>query len=214
MIFGIGNGQINMNSDFGMYIYKICLNENIENIFEVGSWNGQGSTVCVMNAIINKPKSKLYSLEANFDMINKAENFWKNFDTKDKLILLNGTLHNKIADINDLNKIYNNKIPYYIEHYIPEKNILETSKIIDIKQIDNIDVIILDGGEYSTQEDYNILINKNPKIICLDDVNVYKCKNIRQMLLNNNEWELYKENLEQRNGWSIFILKTLIQSYI
>ena len=52
MIFGIGNGEINMNSDFGMYIYKVCLNENIENIFEVGCWNGQGSTICVINYLV------------------------------------------------------------------------------------------------------------------------------------------------------------------
>jgi len=211
-MFGNGNGQINMNSDFGNCIYRICLNESIQNIFEVGSWNGEGSTVCVMNSIINKPNSKLYSLEANLDMFNKALHFWSNFNTKDKLILLNGTLHNKIADLNELNKIYNNNIPYFVEHYIPEKKLLETSKLININNIDNIDVIILDGGEYSTEEDFKILINKNPKYICLDDVNVYKCKNIRQMLLDNSEWELYQENLNQRNGWTIFVSKKFVLS--
>jgi hypothetical protein len=211
-MFGNGNGQINMNSDFGNCIYTICLNESIQNVFEVGSWNGEGSTVCVMNSIINKANSKLYSLEANFDMFNKALNFWKNFNTNDKLLLLNGTLHNKIADRNELDKLYNNNIPYYNEHYIPEKNILETSKIINIDNIDNIDVIILDGGEYSSQEDFNILVNKNPKFICLDDVNVYKCKNIRQTLLDNNDWILYKENLNQRNGWSIFVYNNFLNS--
>lgn len=74
-MFGIGNGQINMDSDFGKLIYTICLNESIQNIFEVGSWNGQGTTICVMNAIINKKISKLYSLEANIDMYNKCLNF-------------------------------------------------------------------------------------------------------------------------------------------
>jgi hypothetical protein len=209
MIFGNGNGQINMNSDFGSCIYKICLDESLKNIFEVGSWNGQGSTVCVMNSIINKPNSKLYSIEANVDMFNNAVNFWNNFDVKGKLILLNGTLHNKIADINELNNIYNGNIPYFVEHYIPEKKILETSKVINIDNINNIDVIILDGGEYSTEEDFNILLKKNPKFICLDDVNVYKCKNIRSFLLENSNWSLYKENLDQRNGWSIFISKNI-----
>jgi hypothetical protein len=138
-------------------------------------------------------------------MYNNALNFWKNHDTKYNLILLNGTLHNKIADINELNKIYNNNIPYYIEHYIPEKKLLETSKIINIDNINNIDVIVIDGGEYSSEEDFNILKNKNPKFICLDDVNVYKCNNIRKSLLNDIDWELYNENLEERNGWSIFV---------
>ena len=124
---------------------------------------------------------------------------------------MNGTLHNKIADINDLNKLYNNQIPYFHEHYIPEKQLLEKSNLINIdniNNINNIDVILIDGGEYTSQEYFNILINKNPKFICLDDVNVYKCKYIREFLLASNEWELYKENLYQRNGWSIFMRKS------
>jgi predicted O-methyltransferase YrrM len=73
-MFGNGNGQINMDSDFGKNIYIICLDESIKNIFEVGSWNGQGSTICIMNAIINKSNSLLYSLEANSDMYKNALN--------------------------------------------------------------------------------------------------------------------------------------------
>lgn len=201
--FGIGNGQINMNSDFGSCIYNIAKDEKIQNILEVGSWNGQGSTVCIMNAIINKPNSKLYSLEANLDMFNIANTFW-NKNINNNLILLNGSLHNKIADITKLNMIYNNNIPYYNEHYIIEKKILENTKIIDITDINNIDMIILDGGEYTTEGDFDVLIKKNPEYICLDDVNVYKCKNIRQLLLNDSNWKLYNENLNQRHGWSIF----------
>lgn len=203
-MFTNGNGQINMNSDFGMCIYNICLNNDIKNIFEVGTWNGQGSTVCVMNAIINKQDSILYSIEANNDMFKLSVDFWKKYNTKNKLVLINGSLHNKIVDLKELNIIYNNVIPYYNEHYIPENNLLKISNIVNIDNINNIDVIILDGGEYTTQGDYEILMQKEPKFICLDDVNVYKCKNIRSQLLNDSKWELYKENLNQRNGWSVF----------
>ena len=73
----------------------------------------------------------------------------------------------------------------------------------------DIDFIILDGGEYTTQEDFNILIKKNPKYIALDDVNVFKCKNIREYLINSNDWILLNENLEERNGWSIFKCKNV-----
>jgi hypothetical protein len=46
-----GTGQINMNGNMGRQIYNICAMPNIKNIVEVGTWNGQGTTVCVMNAI-------------------------------------------------------------------------------------------------------------------------------------------------------------------
>lgn len=200
----LGNGQINMNSDFGKCIFNICSDKTIRNIFEVGTWNGQGSTICVMNAIANKSKSILYSLEANPDMFKQAIIFWEKYNVDNKLVLLNGSLHNKIVDINELNIIYNYNIPYYNEHYIPEKNLIENCSIINIDNITDLDVIILDGGEYTTLEDFNILILKNPKYICLDDTNIYKCKNIRLKLLNDNNWILLDENLNDRNGWSIF----------
>lgn len=197
----IGNGQINMNSKFGTCIFNICSDNTIRNIIEVGTWNGQGSTTCVMNGILKRSNSTLYSIEANSNMYNRAINFWKKYDTKKKLVLINGTLHNKIADLNELNIFYNNNIPYY---YASEKQMIEKSSIINIENIQDVDVIILDGGEYTTLEDFNILIQKNPKYICLDDTNVYKCKNIRYTLLNDNNWVIYDENLNDRNGWSIF----------
>jgi len=200
----IGNGQINMNSKFGTCIFNICSDNTIRNIIEVGTWNGQGSTTCVMNGILKRSNSTLYSIEANSNMYNRAINFWKKYDTKKNLVLINGTLHNKIADLNELNILYNNNIPYYNEHYVSEKQMIEKSSIINIENIQDVDVIILDGGEYTTLEDFNILIQKNPKYICLDDTNVYKCKNIRYTLLNDNNWVIYDENLNDRNGWSIF----------
>jgi hypothetical protein len=199
-----GSGQINMNSQFGIEIYEISRFEDVKNIFEVGSWNGQGSTLCLMNGIINKEDTKLYSLEGDMNMYNQAKNFWMDKNTKNKLFLINGTLHREIADLNHLNSLFNNNIPFFNEHYVPEKNFVETANLINIDYIDKLDFIILDGGEYSTQGDYDVLIKKDPKYIALDDVSVYKCSKIRQTLLLDNSWELYKENLEHRHGWSIF----------
>jgi predicted O-methyltransferase YrrM len=91
-----GTGQINMNSVFGNEIYKLCKRDNIRNIFEVGTWNGEGSTICVMNAIIEKyNNSILYSIEADSIQYSKAVNYWNNKDSKDKLVLLKGVLHNE-----------------------------------------------------------------------------------------------------------------------
>lgn len=200
-----GKGQINIDSTFGNLLYKIASLESVKNIFEVGSWNGEGSTCCLMNGIYKKANnSMLYSLEANEEMYNQSKLFWNNKDNKNKLVLLNGTLHNKIVDLNILNILYNNNIPYYKEHYIPESDLVKSSNLINIDNILNLDFIILDGGEYTTQFDYDVLILKNPKYIALDDTNIYKCKNIRKQLLDSNDWELYEENQNDRNGWSIF----------
>ena len=198
-----GNGQINMNSTFGKEIYNICKLDDVRNIFEVGTWNGQGSTCCVMNAIIKKENSILYSLEGDNNMYNKAKQYWSNYKTNNKLILLNGVIHKEIVDYQNNNELF------VKEWYDGEYNVLKTSNIIDINNITNIDLIILDGGEYTTQGDFNILIKKKPKYIALDDTNVYKCKDIRKYLLDSKEWTLYKENTKERNGWSIFQKKNI-----
>ena len=125
MEFIKSSGQINMDGEFGKLLYEISMDPKILNIIEIGTWNGQGSTVCIMNAILNKSNTKLYSIEANYDMFSLAQNFWKEYKVNNKLILLNGTLHNKIADLNELNLVYNNNIPYYQEHYLPERNLFE-----------------------------------------------------------------------------------------
>jgi len=38
----------------------------------------------------------------------------------------------------------------------------------------------------------------------LDDVNILKCKKIREELLSDSNFKLLNENLEERNGFSIF----------
>lgn len=202
-----GDGQINMNGKLGNEIYNICKKEEYCNIFEVGTWNGQGSTICVMNAIINKPNSILYSIESDINQFRKAVDFWENKPIKNKLILISGTLHTNIANEKDVKNACNGIIPCYHEHYLFEKNFLIEDSVVNIDKIQNIDIIILDGGEYTTEGDFNILINKNPKVIILDDASVYKCKNIREQLLNDVNWVLYKEDLGDRHGWSIFFHK-------
>ena len=200
----VGCGQINMTGNFGKLVCHIAGMNDVKTIFEVGSWNGQGSTVCLMNGAIQNPGAIVYSLEANPSMYNSSQDFWKDKSTQQKLVLLNGSLHNKIVDIETLKNIYGDSIPCYYEHYLPEKYLVENSPIISIAQLENIDFILLDGGEYTTLGDYEILMSKKPKYVAMDDVNVYKCRDLRQTFLSDSAWELYAEDLTDRNGWSIF----------
>ena len=203
-----GKGQINMDSALGKEIFNICNKEQIRNIFEVGTWNGEGSTVCVMNAIIKKPFSMLYSVESSKSQYQQAVSFWKTKDTCDKLMLLNGVLHKDCVDESVIKEECRGTTMFVHEWYAGEKALLDSNNIINIDHVHDIDVIILDGGEYTTMGDFNVLIKKHPNVIILDDTNVYKCKAIRKQLLEDTEWILYKENVGDRHGWSIFRRKT------
>ncbi len=194
-----GEGQINMNSEFGKEIYSIASLPDIRNIIEVGTWNGQGSTVCLMNGIINKKNSKLFSIEACSLQFEKAKKFWSTKNTNNQLFLLNGTIHKNIPEFQDNSK-------YFIRKwYDIEKENMDKAEMLNLEYIDNVDFILIDGGEYQGKGDFDTLIKKNPKYIALDDDMVYKCMNIKKELLNNSNWKLYKENNNDRHGWSIFI---------
>ena len=193
-----GHGQINMDSQFGIQLFNIASSNDCINIIETGTWNGQGSTVCIMNGIINKNNSILYSIEACDNQFNNAIDFWKTKNTKNKLCLLNGTLHKNIPDFEETNNLF------VRAWYDGEKKCIENSKLLNIDYIENIDFIVIDGGEYTAQGDFDVLIKKNPKYIALDDTKCYKCRHIRENLLKLDEWNLYAENQNDRNGWSIF----------
>ena len=63
------------------------------------------------------------------------------------------------------------------------------------------DVILLDGGEFTTYYEFQLLKNRC-KILMLDDINVSKCTLIVKEIENDKSWRIIKkENV--RNGYLI-----------
>ena len=83
--------------------------------------------------------------------------------------------------------------------------------IVDIQNMERaqyveerlFDVVFLDGGEFTTYEEYRVLKSSCRIIVC-DDCVVDKCDRIREELLADPAWELMAENLKERNGWCAF----------
>ena len=70
-------GQINRGTFFGDQVYSLSLNKNFKNYVEVGTWNGEGSTKCFMDALLQRhDESVLYSLEANIEFYEQARRYW------------------------------------------------------------------------------------------------------------------------------------------
>lgn len=67
---------------------------------------------------------------------------------------------------------------------------------------DIFDVLLLDGGEFTTWYEYQQLKDKC-NLIILDDTNTSKCKDIKSELKNSNDWNLIIES-DERNGYAIF----------
>ena len=74
-----------------------------------------------------------------------------------------------------------------------------------------IDVLILDGGEFSSYGEFKALGEK-ARVICLDDSHrAVKNRRVREDLAASNEWYALVDRPDERNGWSIFCRKELFE---
>jgi len=201
-------GQVNRGSFFGEQVYKLASNEAFKNYVEVGTWNGEGSTKCFMDAIFQRlDDSCLYSIEANIEFYNQATKFWQNKMSTikmpfDKLHLLYG----RIIEVEDLipeEEIKNHKIfkdhPWltWRARNIKEYNMCEN--VIN-KLPEEIDVLFLDGGQFSTPAEWQKLKNRT-KVIMLDDTNTYKTEKVREEILSDlDNWEIIFDKSHDRHG--------------
>ena len=68
---------------------------------------------------------------------------------------------------------------------------------------DIFDVLLLDGGEFTTYFEFQLLKNRC-KLLLLDDINVAKCTLIVKEIQENPEkWEIIQKNTHTRNGYLI-----------
>ena len=206
-------GQINLGTVSGNIIYDISKREDVNEIVEIGTWNGMGSTLCVIKGIEDSGKQKAFvSIELYRDMYEEAKS---NLSEKSAMVnLLNGTIiepselgwfdesiiEEVIAAQKDLYGIsYMHTALWYqkdIEHLKAAPNIMSSIP-------EKIDFLILDGGEYTTYPEWKRLKDRT-RIVYLDDSNIFKCSKIRSEIIESGEYDTIYDNLNDRNGFSIF----------
>lgn len=208
-------GQINLGDVAGNLIYEIVSRNDVKNIVEIGTWNGMGSTLCVIKAIIDSGSPKRFqSIELYPDMFELAtrnlqektlkNNFGQDINCIDYVELLQG----RIIEFEEVFWFDHSKINFNTcEHartwYYQDMNNLKNSENIFPKISDKIDFLILDGGEYTTYPEW-IRLKDRTTIVALDDSAIHKCSRIRQEIIESNQYETIFDNLSQRNGFSLF----------
>ena len=195
------SGQIQIGSAFGQAIREIALNPKYHTICEVGTWNGLGSTACLYSGIQHRNDARLYSIEGNRDMYQQAYKHWKNAPN---VTLLYGTLHRNIMTRSEIENhaLFRKVDQHYFLHYESEYASCVQSPVVDVPPCD---VIVLDGGEFSTRGDWEVLQHPNTKVVVLDDTQVIKTNEIRSELLASSLWICTRDEPNDRNGWAIFV---------
>ena len=201
-------GQVNRGTYFGDQVYKLSLNKRFKNYVEVGTWNGQGSTKCFMDGLLYRPdNSCLYSLEANIEFYKEAQSYWNPIlmtsrAASPKLHLLYGRLI-EVEDLVTIEEVQAHQIfkqhPWLEWRARNIKEYNECENVVD-KLPSEIDVLFLDGGQFSTRSEFGALKDRT-KIVLLDDTTTFKTEKIRDEILSNPEtWSIIFDNKLDRHG--------------
>lgn len=186
------HGQILPESRFGQWLTNLA--RDSENIVDVGTWRGGGSTQCLVNGIIRKTQ-KIWTVEIDGKLLKEACDGL----ACAQLIPLNGSI-----------------IP--IEHFkcfMPfgasdrgtyefEWRSVSNAEYVGGSLPDQIDLMVLDGGEFSTQFEWEFWHEK-VKVVAMDDTNpLVTNKNVRNRFwCLESGWTVLEDKLADRNGWFI-----------
>jgi hypothetical protein len=188
-------GQISDRSEIGRWITLLSSLTESKIIVEIGAWNGRGSSRMILKGARSKPRESttVIGLEANPLSFKKAKRYLSRFPNYSLLwgsIVLPSELDHSELNADEVAWLQGDLID------------LATAPYIFDSLPDSIDLLILDGGEFSTYGDYLKLQSRVKGWIILDDIYTRKCRRIMLDLAGQSDWIIVFESHE-RNGTAV-----------
>ena len=207
-------GQMTIGSTAGLVLYKLAKDTDNQVFVEIGTWNGRGSTQCIMEPLLQRiDDCVLYSLEVNREFHNFAKETWnrklRRYGTSAsaKLKLIWGhVIEDEDDNVPTLAEVMksehsHDKWPQYYREFFDARDAGCPNVISEIP--DKIDVLLLDGGEFTSYADYQTLKDRS-KIIFCDDSARYKCEKVRAELLEDENFRTLYDEPDTRHGFCVF----------
>lgn len=212
--------EITLHDGFGLNIAKIIAENNCIHNLEIGSWDGMGSTLCIIEGMKNiTSKNKiLHCIEINPDRCRefKKNQLICNHDVN--IYLYEGSSINKESFLpKSFDEIWNSPYNHLMEGELSfPREMVRGWYEEDIKRFNNdgflnsdrksdhYDFVLLDGSEFTGYSEFKLLKDIT-KIFALDDcATAYKCSQVYYELSHDSKWELLIEDKQLRNGFAIF----------
>lgn len=173
------SGHINLDSNAGNLLYEYSKRDDVNIIFEIGTWNGLGTTNCIYEAIKGTNK-KLITCETNLAMYQTAKS---NLQNKSEITLYRGKVTDEMVDLDEFDDSFHQK--YSKEEKLKWKlndfEDMKQTECILSKIPEKIDLLVLDGGEFTSYHEY-LLLKARSKYIFLDDTVAPSIKNHKSRL--------------------------------
>lgn len=197
------SGQISPEGVVGSGIVHFLKTHPIKSVVEIGTWNGHGSTTCILNALQEKQDVTFLSLECNREKQAYAMRHLEPRLTKGTALIWGTILReDEIANLDSIFPEYRTNSEFQRWHRLDIENMRECPYVFDSLP-ETIDFLLLDGGEFTTYFEFLKLISRCTQYIALDDVHASKCRKIREILQQTPEWNEIAY-VPERNGFSLF----------
>jgi hypothetical protein len=189
-------GQFNIYTAAGKALISLIETDlTIVNILDVGSWNGLGTTLCcVLGSLarIDYKPINVIAIEANPEFYEKGLKAWENRLGKEMVHFYKGRIAESMMTEEEIkaHPQFTLDNPHFNQWYLSDVKNFNESPLLNL--YGEIDLAILDGGEYCGFQDYLTVLKYNPKYILFDDI--YGMKNDRALAhaLQNGFTEIFK----------------------
>ena len=157
--------------------------------------DGMGSTKCIYDAVAGTRK-EVFSLECNRIRHEEAKVNLGFLPPNFHLIL--GTVINA-EDIAPLRESLSDGLKVWLDEDMSWMR--QIPNVVD-QLPKEIDVLIIDGGEFTGKMEFDLLAPRS-KYIILDDTNATKHKETKKFLLESDTYQILDDNTYERNGFLI-----------
>lgn len=184
--------QITLESPLGVWLKNLAMRS--QNIVEIGTGSGNGSTQCLIAGL--QPGAHIFTVEGSKTAYDEAVQVLYSY-----------------PDVTLLFGVASKTEPPWQDHPHPKapgwhkedcRIVRESPQVLDQIPL-SIDLLVLDGGEFSTFCDF-FALNMRSKIIAMDDTNPARSvKNVEPLkTLKSAGWKMIAEDPNYRNGYAIY----------
>lgn len=192
------SGQIKKVHEVGKWIEFLSSLSGVYSIVEIGTWNGAGSSMAIVRGVKSRPKEDRSSVQVLGYEINPAM-----AKAAQRRLVRFGFFHVVFGSLVSVDELDRSNLTSTEALWLEqdEKWILGAPYVFNSLP-QNLDLLILDGGEFSTLAEFKLLKERVSQWIVLDDTNTRKCAEILKIVEFENEFLKVYESHE-RNGTAI-----------
>jgi len=191
-------GQVRKHHEIGKWIEFISSLPNVNVIVEIGTWNGKGTSRAIVRGVKSRSNAsrsaiKVVGYEINPKLVNIAKKTLRKYPFFE--VVFGSIVSVNALDRSNLNAseiLWIDQDELWIKN---APNVLGTVPSV-------IDLLVLDGGEFSTLSEFKLLSPRVEGWVVLDDIKTRKCCEIMNLVRKGNDFNIVYESNE-RHGTAI-----------